>query len=772
MFKIRSSKFSNCKDCQLYNCHSCILETNCDDLSEVEIIFVAENPGKDEVNLEVPLIGRSGQVFRIPLKNYIISKGIKYLLTNVVLCQTINQDGTTGNPSQDVIERCKSNCFNIIRTCKPKLIVLMGTSAINAFGINEPITKIRGSFYKWEDIPALVTVHPSYVLRNQSNKDQYFEEIEEASKFIIGENKSSEDKISLEEKAPVFLKIPEKFYTNKYRLVDIQALRNNNKILFIFRDENNKKIYYTQESDYYCYNVNNKDSKWVESYENLIPVRIKYKDKHSLDPKVTYEGDIRIDNKYAVDYYLLNKEECEQKDLNIFYIDIEVLHTDKFPDPELAEFPINAISYEYHKKVISYILWDSRIKIKPTLKENITFVKSENELISRFLSDVNELDPDIFAGWNLGFDLLYIINRCSKLNIDTKKLSKYGEHEIDPARNYLQIVGKVCIDMCNLYKSFVQERKESYTLDFVAQEELGHSKVVYQGELKNLYFNDIDKFIEYNRTDVTLLSEIENKMKFIFLLSEIRQLCCTTYRSSLTTMGQVDSFILSYLKRKGLSPRNFISSKHEISLPGAYVKEPNSGIYNWIVDFDFKSLYPSLIITYNIGVDTFVFRLSDLTQGYDFIYDFDSFPEKVKIINSLDSNEEIEVSKYDVLKKFKDEKLIVTINGCFYKSHEDKISFLSEIVKVLMDARGIYKNKMFEAKNKFEESKFDMIQKAYKILANAFYGVLGNDKFRFFSPYVASSITLSGQEIAKTCILKANDFVQKIKEEKNKGEKC
>jgi uracil-DNA glycosylase family 4 len=742
------------------------METNCpDDLSKVEIIFVAENPGKDEVKLEVPLIGRAGQVFRKPFEKFILSKNIKYLLTNTVLCQTVKPDGTTGNPTPDVIERCKVNCFNLIKKCNPKLIVLMGASAMRAFGIDGSVTKIRGNLYKWENIPTLITVHPSYVLRNNSDTPRFHEDIEKASSFIT-KNPIKKMSISKDssDKAPLYLKIPDKFYSEDFRLVDIQSLKNNSKILFIFRDKDNKKIYHTQKTDYYCYTSNN--SNWVENYENLLPMKLEYRDKHSLEASTTYEGDIRIDNKYAADYYLLSKGEAKEESLNIFYIDIEVLFQDKFPDPELAEFPINAITYEYHGKLISYVLWNSKIKRKPTLKEDVFFVKTERDLLNKLFQDISKIDPDILAGWNLGFDLLYILNRCTKLNIDTKSLSKFGEHEIDPARNYLHIAGKICIDMCNLYKSFNQARKESYTLDFIAQEELGHSKVVYQGELKDLYFNDIDKFIEYNRTDVKLLSELEEKKKFIFLLSEIRVLCCTTYRSSLTTMGQIDGFILSYLKRKGLSPRNYVSRPSKVKLPGAYVKEPLSGIFSWIVDFDFKSLYPSLIITYNIGVDTFVFRFAELTDAYDFIYDFDSLPEKVKVVKGLNSDKEIEVSKHAVLKKFKDENLIVTINGCFYKSHNEKLSFIAEIVKVLLDRRAIYKKEMFAAKDKFEKSKFDMIQQSYKILANSFYGVLGNDKFRFFSPYIAASITLSGQEVTKTCILRANEFVQKIKEGK------
>ena len=150
MFSIKKS-FANCLECDLLNCPSCILETNCEkDLSKVDIIFIAENPAQSEVKSEVPLIGRSGQTFRKFFKKFKLDK-LNYLITNVVLCQTINPDGTTGNPTDDVIEKCKVNCMKLIEVCNPKLVVLLGTSPMKAFDIAKSgITKIHGNVLKWK----------------------------------------------------------------------------------------------------------------------------------------------------------------------------------------------------------------------------------------------------------------------------------------------------------------------------------------------------------------------------------------------------------------------------------------------------------------------------------------------------------------------------------------------------------------------------------------------------------------------------------------------
>ena len=149
MKSIKNS-FANCSVCDLLDAPSCIAETNCKtDLSQVDVVFIAENPGKDEVKRGVPLIGRAGQMFRKYFKKFGIDKQ-KYLLTNTVLCQTLEDDGTTGNPTPEVIERCKVNCMELVKVCNPKLLVIMGTSPMSAFGIAKSgITELHGDIVEW-----------------------------------------------------------------------------------------------------------------------------------------------------------------------------------------------------------------------------------------------------------------------------------------------------------------------------------------------------------------------------------------------------------------------------------------------------------------------------------------------------------------------------------------------------------------------------------------------------------------------------------------------
>ncbi len=175
MFSLKKS-FSNCASCPLLEAPSCILETNCEkDLSKVDVIFIAENPGKNEVEKGQPLIGKAGKMFRKYFEKFGINK-MNYLLTNCVLCQTINPDGTTGNPTDEVIDICKSNCINIIKICNPKLVVVMGASPMSALGIAKSgITNLHGKVLEWNKIQTVVIVHPSFVNRQIALWEPKFE---------------------------------------------------------------------------------------------------------------------------------------------------------------------------------------------------------------------------------------------------------------------------------------------------------------------------------------------------------------------------------------------------------------------------------------------------------------------------------------------------------------------------------------------------------------------------------------------------------------------
>lgn len=776
MISIKQS-FANCSVCNLLDAPSCILETNCEDnLTEVEVVFVSENPGKDEVKSlpPRPLIGKAGKTFRKPFNKY-IRDHCKWLLTNCVLCCSINPDGTTGNPDDSTIDLCKENCFNIIETCNPKLIVLMGASPMKAFGLGKTgITNKRGTFFKWNDKDVLLTVHPSFVNRVQTYLTDFTNDIKLAGEFL-GAEFVEEKKTNLGKKGEFSYRIPEKFYSEDYKLIDVQFLGKTRRVLFIFRDKDNNKIYHYENDDYVCYqSPKGIEAKKLMPFDDLHQLKISYKEKYGLDVNSTYVGDQKITVKHAQDYYLQSKGEPDLP-LNVLYTDIEI-YTDekKFPRAEDADYTICMITNWYQGKFETYVIHPNSLLKKSEPAEPLTNDKSEvytfkteKELMTKWLSDLKKMSPDIIAGWNvIGFDLFYIFNRLPKLGIPSEELSKFKEVAVDGQRLYADIMGTVVLDQYRLYRSFTFTQKESYKLGYIAQVEIGKTKLDDGQFFSDLYEQDIDKAISYNIGDVDLLVDLEAKLKHIKLQDELRKICKVSFNSTTGNFGLVDGLMVSFLKEKGLAAKNAdIHGEHKI--PGAFVKEPIKGVHDYAVDFDFTSLYPSLILTYNIGVNTYVMKFKEEDQMYDFIYNRDKLPDKITmIIDPLGKAQYTKVSKEALIKKVEDNNLICNISGCFFRPHDKEISIYSEVLEYLLSSRKEYKHKMFEAKQAGDsdgQSLNNIRQLVYKVLANSVYGVIANNAFRFYSADLAKSITLGGQESIKTSIIAGNNFVDHLK---------
>jgi DNA polymerase elongation subunit (family B) len=282
-----------------------------------------------------------------------------------------------------------------------------------------------------------------------------------------------------------------------------------------------------------------------------------------------------------------------------------------------------------------------------------------------------------------------------------------------------------------------------------------------------MFKNNPAEAIKYNMQDVRLLPMLNDKMKHIELQNKIRETCKTDFAGAKGAMGQLDSLIVSFLKEKGFSSKNALIEGKGSKFEGAYVKPPKIGVHEYIVDFDFTSLYPSLILTYNIGVNTFVMKFDDFTLGYDLAYNIDNLPNEMKvIIDPMNTKQEFIITKEQLLKKIKDSNLICTVNGCFFENHEKKPSVYSQILEEMLEARKEYKKKMFDAKiagDKNKEQLYDIRQQTQKILANSLYGILGNNAFRFYNIDCARSITLSGQEALKNTIIESNAYVDFLK---------
>ena len=778
MYSIKSS-FGNCSICKLLDAPSCILETNCeDDLRKVDIIFIAENPGKDEVVKGKPLVGKAGRMFRKYFQQYNLHK-TNYLLTNTVLCQTLNPDGTTGNPEQEVIDLCKTNCMNIIKTCNPKLVVLMGTSPMTAFNLGKSgITVLheKGEILEWEGYKVRVIVHPSFVNRNLSTWEPKFAQaMAEISELMGGKKIEEASASNMKELGKGIFRytLPDHFYTDEYRLIDVQFLNKSQQVLYIFRDKDNKKVYHIEDDKYICYQTMDKvAAKKILPYDQLKQIQIHYKDRYNLDPAITYEGDVKITTKHAMDYYHFNKGDAKKRKPNIMFFDIEIDTGDdrSFPHPKEAKFPINMITTILNQYKTCYVVDNNTEPITEKKVDKLKVYKTEKALIKEFIKDFKESEPDFIAGWNcISFDLEYIFNRMPTLGFQQSSMTKFGEFYVDGSRYICNIPGCVAIDQDYLYRTFTFTKMENYKLGFIAQHELGETKVQLPLPFNEMYWKMLNLTIEYNIRDTELLEKLENKLSHINLLNELRIICNTSF-DSVSSMGQIDSLMVSYLKNKGFSSKN--SNPHILKekYPGAFVFEPLPGTYDWITDFDFASLYPSLMITYNIGINSYVMKLKDPHLGYELTYHPDQLPDVVDVmLDPLYKNNEVKIKKEELLQKIKDSNLVYTINGCFFLPHKKEFSVFGEIVDLLMKSRKDYKSNMFSAiekKDKDGEEFFYTRQLVYKVLANTLYGVVANKSFRFYDNSLAAAITLSGQEALKTSIIEGDAFMRHLKTSK------
>lgn len=772
MKSIKNS-FANCSVCSLLDAPSCIAETNCSsDLRNVDVVFIAENPGKDEVKKGKPLVGRAGQMFRKYFNKFGLNKE-NYLLTNTVLCQTLNPDGTTGNPEKDVIERCKVNCMELVKICNPKLLVIMGSSPMSAFGIAKGgITELHGNIVEWEGIKTYIMVHPSFVNRNRESWTPKFEQaMADVAEIIEGKKIAvKKDKIKTQGKGIFRYKIPEKFYTDEYRLVDVQFLNMTSQVLYIFRDKNNNKVYHKENDDYICYQApTGVDRRKIVSYDDLNQIKIRYKERYGLDSDITYEGDIKITVKHAQDYYHYNKGEPKTS-LNVMFFDIEVDTGNEqiFPDQKEAEYPINLFSSVYNGVTTVYVLDNKTepIEKKEGINYKIFGLKDEKKMLKEFIKDFKEAEPDFIAGWNLiNFDMDYMFNRFRNIGIKASDLSTFGEMYVDAEKYICHIPGCIAIDQDFLYRTFTFTKMENYKLAFISQEELGVTKLDLPLPFNQMYWKMLNTTIDYNIRDTDLIKRLDEKLKHINLLNELRIICNSSFES-LSSSGQIDGLVVSFLKEKGRASKNTNPHIKKQKYPGAFVFNPIPGIYNNITDFDFASLYPSLILTYNIGVNSFVMKTKDLTHGYELAYYPENLPENIPvIIDPLYEKKEMVVPKDKLLERIKDDKLIHTINGCFFKNHDKHLSSLAQVVDMLLGTRKEYKNKMFEAiekKDKEEEEFFYTRQLVYKVLANTLYGVVATKSFRFFDVSLASAITLGGQEALKTSIVEGDAFMRHL----------
>jgi DNA polymerase elongation subunit (family B) len=444
--------------------------------------------------------------------------------------------------------------------------------------------------------------------------------------------------------------------------------------------------------------------------------------------------------------------EWDQSKINIAIIDIEVGSENGFPDPYKAIEPITAISikkFNGEMKVYGCQNFDNQ-------QDNVSYIKCADEwtLCKNFLRDWSEDYPDVITGWNTKFfDIPYLINRFTKLlgEDEMKKLSPWNivnqrtAHVKGRELTAYEIYGISSLDYIELYKWYAPGGKsqENYRLDNIANVELGESKLSYDeyDNLHQLYRLNYQKFIEYNIKDVELIEKLEDKLKLIELGLTLAYDTKSNYDDIFTQTRMWDALIYNNLMEKGIVvPPREISEK-DSAFEGAYVKEPQIGMHDWVASFDLNSLYPHLMMQYNISPETLV-DPKDYDQEM-----FDIISRGVTVEKLL--NKEINT---DSLRG-----VTLTPNGQFFRT--DKQGFLPKMLEEMYEDRKKFKKMMLQAKQEYENEKdvgkkveikkriarYDNLQLAKKVSLNSAYGAMGSQYFRFFDLRQALAVTLAGQ---------------------------
>jgi len=472
-------------------------------------------------------------------------------------------------------------------------------------------------------------------------------------------------------------------------------------------------------------------------------------------------GNERFIYQYISSKYPETELKFDIEQIKLTTIDIEVKSEYGFPDVESCAEEILLITLQDYTttQIRTWGLGAFNNK-----QENVIYksFRTEYELLTDFINwwMIEDNTPEVITGWNSKlYDIPYLCRRIDRILGEKlkKRMSPWGlvteEETFIAGRKHISydIGGVSQLDYLDLYKKFTYKAQESYRLDYIASVELGQKKLDHSefDTFKDFYTKGWQKFVEYNIIDVELVDRLEDKMKLIELALTMAYDAKVNYEDVFYQVRMWDTIIYNYLKRRNIViPPKERSDKAE-KYAGAYVKEPIPGKYDWVVSFDLNSLYPHLIMQYNISPETLL----------------DTRHPSVTVDKIL--SEEVTFEMY------KDNA--VCANGAMYR--KDVRGFLPELMEKMYNERVIFKKRMITAKKKYEKTptknlekeiaRCNNIQMAKKISLNSAYGAIGNQYFRYYKLANAEAITLSGQVSIRWIENKMNAYLNKILKTEN-----
>jgi len=477
---------------------------------------------------------------------------------------------------------------------------------------------------------------------------------------------------------------------------------------------------------------------------------MEYVERYKDVERFTFYGQTQFQYQYITETY--PKTIQWDKDLiKMFSIDIETATENGFPHISEAneEVLLITIKDNHHKQIVTF---GSRPYM--TDRKDVKYMQctDESNLLKTFVVFWSNNYPDVVTGWNInGFDIPYLVNRIRLVLGDeyVKRMSPWGIVNDKKAYvgggttiNSYSFVGISVLDYMDLYKKFTYTNQESYALNYIASVELNKKKLENpEDNFKDFYTNHWKTFVDYNIHDTELVDMLEDKMKLIELVYTLAYSSKINYEDVFSPVRMWDAIIFNYLyERKIAIPLKEENGKSEV-FEGAYVKDPIVGPHKWVASFDLNSLYPHLIMQYNMSPETLTDTRIDTNVD--------------KLLTKTPMNVPVGLS--------------TSGNGWCYT--KDKKGFLPALMEEMYNNRSKFKKQMLKAEQEYEHNKdpqlvkdisrLKNLQMAMKIALNSAYGAIGNKYFRYYDLRIAEGITLSGQLSIRWMANKLNDFMNK-----------
>ena len=414
--------------------------------------------------------------------------------------------------------------------------------------------------------------------------------------------------------------------------------------------------------------------------------------------------------------------------------------------------------------------------------DNTFLFEREEDMLKMFLDLID--DADVLSGWNSeGYDIPYTVNRCTRVlsKDDTRKFCLWGQlpkkrmfERFGAEQETYDLVGRVHMDYMQLYRKYTYEERHSYSLDAIAEYELGDRKTQFEGTLDQLYNQHFRKFIEYNRQDTALLDRLDKKLRFLELASELAHANTVLLQTTMGAVAVTEQAIINEAHERGMvvpnrQPRN---DSADNQAAGAYVAYPRKGLHEWVGSVDINSLYPSAIRAMNMGPETVVGQLRPtMTDQYiktqlaknggKFAEAWEGLFGSLEYTSVMNTEVGTEItidwqdgtesthSAAEIWKIIFDshQPWILSANGTIL-TYEKK-----GIIPGLLE-RWYSERKEMQAKKKAATDAKDIAfwdkrQLVKKINLNSLYGAILNPGCRFFDKRIGQSTTLTGRAIAR-----------------------